>query len=89
MANKPIRERDEFTVAFLCPECMEFHPSPREARACCPPDIEKVYVCNNCESEHQTAKAARNCCSYWVCENCGEEYDTKSEAKKCCHEEEQ
>ncbi len=48
---------------YRCPWCEDLHDDEWDARHCCPPDIQEVFVCPVCGDEYgYDETSATQCC---------------------------
>ena len=52
------------TLKYRCDQCSEIHEDYSDARRCCDPVIDEIYVCENCKKtfNHFEEDEAKACC---------------------------
>lgn len=57
---------EKFTSWYICDSCAERHEEEDDARDCCAPRVEELFVCNICSVEIDSFNDAKN----HLAENC-------------------
>lgn len=52
------------TPKYKCCECGDLHDDLDDARECCVPRVEEVFLCPICQAPHNEEEDAIDCCGF-------------------------